>query len=265
MEEYTKPTRYEKYGIIYVNGKKYSLIEFLQEKRTERKITKKFISNVIKKNDYWYSQIEMGKKDDSRRKYINRPDLISIISVIIFNASTQLDLERLHANSENYIDNIMKVTAYDHTPRNIPLHEAIRETEKLFNPEYTNERLNDTLKDFNTIITNFYTECNPIEKNSVIQFINSLMLNLSYEPLLTLHYCSLPFCTFFQAKPKNERYKQNIDETVLNEMDFLLKKYSELLCENDISLILTKLAQHIIYTQNYLHNMFSELSPEIKT
>ena len=29
----------------------------------KKKITKKFISNIIKNNDYWYSQIEMGKKD----------------------------------------------------------------------------------------------------------------------------------------------------------------------------------------------------------
>lgn len=58
----TKPLRYEKEGLIFTNEKEITLIAFLKEKRIEKKITKKYISNIIKNNDYWYSQIEMGKK-----------------------------------------------------------------------------------------------------------------------------------------------------------------------------------------------------------
>lgn len=252
-----KPDRYEKYSNIYINGNTYALIDYLKEKRTEKKITKKSISNIIKNNDYWYSQIEMGKKDDSRRKFINRYDLINIISVIIYDAKTKLDLERFYSNSENYIDNIMKVSPYDKQPREIPLYEAINKTNELFNPEYANNRIDECLKDFSSIIHNFYNKCDPLEQDAIINFLNTLILNLSTEPILTLHYCGLPFCSFFSAQPKNERSKKIINETALKKWDSLLLEYSKFISENDMKLILKKLAFHMLCTERMINNIFN--------
>lgn len=254
----TKPLRYEKNSTIYLNGKEYILIDFLKEKRIEKKITKKNISNIIKNNDYWYAQIEMGKKDDSRRKYINRPDLIQIISVIIYDAKTALDLERFHANSENYIDNIIKVTSYDKNPRIMPLHEIINRNNELFNPEYTNNRIDSCLNDLNSVIKELYNKCNPIEQDSIINFLNTLILNLSVEPILSLHYYGLPFCTFFSACPKDDESKSIIDENILNELDSIMAKYSQLLCSNDMELIINRLAFHILNTEKMINNPFNK-------
>lgn len=252
----TKPLRYEKNTIIYINGEEHTLIDYLKEKRTEKKITKKFISNIIKNNDYWYSQIEMGKKDDSRRKFINRPDLIHIISVIIYDAKTPLDLERFYANSENYIDNIIKVTSYDRQPRIMPLYEIMNRNNELFNPEYTNNRIDECLNDLNSVIKEFYNKCNPIEQDSVVNFLNTLILNLSVEPIIALHYYGLPFCTFFSAQPKDEACKESLEEDALNDLDSTLTKYSQLLRENDMELIIKRLAYHILNTEKMINNPF---------
>ncbi len=254
----TKPLRYEKNSIIYINGKEHTLIDYLKEKRIEKKITKKSISNIIKNNDYWYSQIEMGKKDDSRRKFINRLDLINIISVIVYEAKTALDLERFYANSENYIDNIIKVSSYDEYPRIMPLYEIINRNSELFNPEYTNNRIDECLNDLNSVIKDFYGKCNPIEQDSIINFLNTLILNLSVEPILTLHYYGLPFCSFFSAQPKDHDSKTVIDENALNDLDSMLIKYSQLLCKTDMELIIKRLAYHILTTERMLNNPFNE-------
>lgn len=252
----TKPIRYEKNATLYINEKETTLIEFLKEKRLEKKITKKYISNIIKDNDYWYSQIEMGKNDDNRRKFINRLDLINIISVIIYNAKTSLDLERFYSNSENYIDNILKVISYDQEARIVPLYEMINKNNELFSTEYNTNRLNDCLNDLNTTIKDFYNKCNPIEKDSIINLLNTLILNISLEPILTLHYYGLPFCSFFSARPKDEESKNELDENVLKDMDDIFLKYSKLLCESDMELIIKRLSYHLFNTQKLINNFF---------
>lgn len=252
----TKPLRYEKNAIIYVNGEEYTLIDYIKKNRQKKKITKKFISNIIKNNDYWYSQIEMGKKDNNRRKFINRQDLIHIISVVIYDAKTPLDLERFYANSENYIDNIIKVTSYDKQPRVVPLYELMNKNRELFNHEYSNNRIDECLNDLNSVIKDFYNKCNPIEQDSVINFLNTLILNLSIEPIIALHYYGLPFCTFFSAQPKDETCKTALDEDALNDLDSILTKYSQLLCENDIKLIIKRLIYHIQNTEKMIDNPF---------
>lgn len=252
-----KSIRYEKDTTLYINEKEISLISFLKEKRLEKKLTKKTISNIIKKNDYWYSQIEMGKNDDHRRKFINRLDLINIISVIIYNAKTPLDLERFYSNSENYIDNIMKVTSYDQQPRTIPLYEMINKTNELFSTEYNDNRLNDCLNDLNTTIKDFYNKCNPIEKDSIINLLNTLILNISLEPILSLHYYGLPFCSFFSAHPKDDHDKNLLNENIIKDIDDILLKYSKLLCESDMNLIIKRLSDYLFNTNKLIDNPFS--------
>ena len=251
-----KTDRYEKNCTIYINGNETTLINYLKEKRIEKKINKKTISNIIKGNDYWYSQIEMGKKDDNRRKYITRLDLIDIISVIIYDAKTLLDLERFRDNSANYLDKIIKVAPYDKNPRIIPLYEIMNKNKELFNPEYINNRINDSLNDLNFVIRDFYNKCNPIEQDSIISFINTLILNLSLEPILTLHYCGIPFCSFFSAQPKDANSKSILDKHLLNDIDSILTKYSQLISENDMNLIISKISSHLYNTNKILNNPF---------
>ena len=253
----TKPIRYEKNSPIYINGKSITLISFLGEKRKEKHITKKAISNIIKKNDYWYSQIEMGNKDDSRRKFINRFDLIDIISVIIFDAKNESDLERLHLNSENYIDNIIKVISFDQKPREIPIHELINKAGKLYSPEYTTTRIEDVLNDLNSVIRQFYNQCNPLEQDLIVDFLNTFILNISSEPILSLHYYGLPFCSFFSAQPKDTVNKNDYDKSVLNNLDALFMEYSKLLCTNDLKFLHKQLAYHLYRSDRMLNNLFT--------
>lgn len=253
----SKPIRYEKNSILYINEEEISLITYLKKKRNEKKITKKYISNVIKNNDYWYSQIEMGKKDDNRRKYINRHDLINIISVIIYDAKSPIDLERFYSNSENYIDNIMKVVSYDQEIRIKPLYELVNEANKYFSTDYNNNRLKNCLNDLNSIIKEFYDKCNPIEKDSIINLLNTLILNLSLEPIITLHYYGIPFCSFFSAKSKNKQNKDLTDENIIKDIDDIIARYSQLLCENDMEMIIKRLSYHLYNTEKLINNPFS--------
>ena len=80
--------------------------------RQKNKITKKKISNLVKKNDYWYSQVERnGKKgDDNRQRTIYKPDLINIISIVKYNAQSSAELDAFREKSEIYLTKIIKAT-----------------------------------------------------------------------------------------------------------------------------------------------------------
>lgn len=254
-----KPIKYDKNSSLYINGDCISLIAYLSNKRKEKNLTKKWISNIIKNNDYWYSQIEMGQKDDCRRKFINRSDLINIVSVIIFDAKNEFDLERLSSTSENYIDNIIKVVPVDKTPREIPVYEVIKEVNQLYSPEYTNERIEGLLANLNLVIRNFYNQCNILEQTAIINFLNTFILNISTEPILSLHYYGLPFCSFFSAQPSDTHDKKDYDQTLLEKLDSLFTEYSKLLREEDLKFIQKQLA-------NYLYNsalLMNDLLPKL--
>lgn len=118
----TSIPRYDKNQKIVIDNKEITLIEHLKELRTNRRITKKKISNIIKQNDYWYSQIERNGKngDDNRQKTIYKTDLIDIISIVKFGATTIADLKNYHDKSASYIENEIHA---------IPLSESIRKLE----------------------------------------------------------------------------------------------------------------------------------------
>ena len=64
--------RYDKTQLLLIEGREIRLIDHLKELRLKNNITKKKISNMIKKNDYWYSQVERSGKngDDNRQRTI---------------------------------------------------------------------------------------------------------------------------------------------------------------------------------------------------
>ena len=91
MNVATTIPRYDKNQILVIDNKEIKLIDHLKEIRSQKKITKKFISNLIKHNDYWYSQIERDGKngDDNRQRTIYRTDLVNVISIIQYDATSQ--------------------------------------------------------------------------------------------------------------------------------------------------------------------------------
>ena len=104
--------RYDKTQLLLIDGKEIKLIDHLKELRQKNKITKKKISNLVKKNDYWYSQVERnGKKgDDNRQRTIYKPDLINIISIVKYNAQSSAELDAFREKSEIYLTKIIKAT-----------------------------------------------------------------------------------------------------------------------------------------------------------
>lgn len=237
----TKPARYDKNSLVYINGKEYTLIDFLSEKRKEKNLTKKFISLTLKNNDYWYSQIEMGKIDNNRRRFINRNDLIEIISVIIFDARTPFDLERTSADSVNYIDSIMNATPYDLHPRYIPTYEIEKNLNFLYDAECANERVNEYLNAFNNSVRDFYLQCDNMGKSAIVNLLGVMIANMRYNPIMTLHYCGLPFSAIFNSHGKDSDSQKKLEKEFMSDVNEIMKKYSELLYESDIESITKKL------------------------
>ena len=118
----TRIPRYNKLQKLFIDDNETTLIEHLKKLRIDKKITKKKISNIIKQNDTWYSQIERSGKngDDNRQKTIYKPDLINIISIVKYGATSISELGTYHNQSEVYIDKIIKA---------VPLEESLETLE----------------------------------------------------------------------------------------------------------------------------------------
>ena len=149
----TRIPRYNKSQKLYIDETETTLIEHLKKLRTENKITKKRISNIIKQNDTWYSQIERSGKngDDNRQKTIYRPDLINIISIVKYGASSISDLGKHHSQSEIYIDKIIKATPLNESLRTLEWYEINNrrtpdEQERLFESVLSSIKSNNSFK-----------------------------------------------------------------------------------------------------------------------
>ena len=94
--------KYDKNAEVDYHGEKFKLIELLKKLRSEKKISMEKISEIIKGNKYWYSQIEYKE----RRTYIAKSELIQIISVIKFGAKNLEDLAKCEMFSEDFIKDI---------------------------------------------------------------------------------------------------------------------------------------------------------------
>lgn len=248
-----RPIKYEKNGIVSIDSKNYSLIDFLSLKRKENKITKKAISNIIKKNDYWYSQIEM-KSDDSRRKYINRDDLVAIISVIIFNARNETDLMHFRINSINYIDNVINAVPCE-SKTTIPLVESEKKYFKIYNEEFAKKQFDDTMSELTNTFKRIYfsSSTTPYKQNSMIHILNEIILNLNTEPDVSLHYYGLPFSSFFAARQLSENNTIDLDKEKFNDLNELLKKYSSLITKDDFNTTISRLI-HVLKHALVMYN-----------
>lgn len=196
----TTMQRYDKNQILIIDDTEIRLIDHLKECRTSKKITKKKISNLIKHNDYWYSQIERdGKKgDDNRQRTIYRNDLVNVISIVKYDATSSQDLDALRSTSEVYLDKIIKA---------LPLKESARKLElyQIFQPR-TNEQqyklLDSLLSTHEQLLRNtFESLCSSRDRDNFLDALKNTNLALKIDPLFIVFLMGIPYSDFlYEAK-----------------------------------------------------------------
>ena len=192
--------RYDKRQLLLIDDTEVRLIDHLKDLRTKNKITKKIISNLVKHNDYWYSQIERdGKKgDDNRQRPIYRPDLINIISIVKYNASTAEEMQTYKNKSEAYLDKIIKA---------VPLKESIKRLEWYQLPVGRTEEQQDRM--IHSLIA---TQTKLIERafnalegtqdrDYFINCLSNFNTCLKIDPIFIIYFMGLPYMDFlYEAK-----------------------------------------------------------------
>lgn len=205
MNVATTIPRYDKNQILVIDNKEIKLIDHLKEIRSQKKITKKFISNLIKHNDYWYSQIERdGKKgDDNRQRTIYRTDLVNVISIIKYNAISSKDLEILKSKSEVYLDKIIKA---------IPLKESIKsldlyQLDHIRTSEEQNRLLDSLLNTQEKILRRTFESLNDNKsKDLFLDALKNTNLALKIDPLFIIYLMGLPYADFLYEAKQEEIY-----------------------------------------------------------
>lgn len=192
--------RYDKNQILIINDTEIRLIDHLKECRTNKKITKKKISNLIKHNDYWYSQVERDGKngDDNRQRTIYRNDLVDVISIVKYDATSFQDLEELRSKSEVYLDKIIKA---------LPLKESARKLElyQILQPR-TNEQqyklLNSLLSTHEQLLRNtFESLSSNHDRDNFLDALRNTNLALKIDPLFIVFLMGIPYADFlYEAK-----------------------------------------------------------------
>lgn len=195
----TKIARYNKMQKLYIEGKEITLIEHLQQLRTEKKITKKKISNIIKQNDTWYSQIERNGKDDNRQKTIYRPDLVNIISIVKFGAKSISDLGAYQTQSENYIDKVIKA---------IPLSESTKtlewyEINKTRTPSEQERLFESLMVSLNKSLRQTYINLPDHKKDKFLDCLKEMNSSLKLDTCFLISLVGLPFSEFLYEADQN--------------------------------------------------------------
>lgn len=235
-----KKIRYEKYSEITVNNKKYALIDYIGILRKNKGIKKADISRILRNNDTWYSQVEMGKKDNLRIKYIGREDLINIISIIKFGALNDTDLRINERASTDYLDNELKATPLDIIPREMPVYEMLREIEKMTTPEFSKDLINYSINGFIDCIQTLDNALNdPYKKQALSHVILQMKQNLLLHPASALFFYGLPFCDFFQQPNISAKEQDILAVELTKDLTDLFIKYRKLL-PSDNTQVITK-------------------------
>ena len=196
-----KTPRYNKMQKLFIDGKEITLIEHLQELRTKNKITKKKISNIVKQNDTWYSQIERNGKngDDNRQKTIYKPDLINIISIVKYGANNISELGNYKAQSEVYLDKIIRAVPLEESSiplewYQLPNSRTPEEQEKLF------ESLMDSI---NTSLRQSFYNLKYNDKNDYLNKLKEINASLKLDVCFIISLAGLPFSEFLYEADQN--------------------------------------------------------------
>lgn len=198
----TRIPRYNKLQKLFIDGKELTLIDHLKELRIEKNITKKKISNIIKQNDTWYSQIERSGKngDDNRQKTIYKPDLINIISIIKYGANSISELNEYRNKSEVYIDKIIKA---------VPLEESLATLEwyQLKNnrtPEEQEKLFESLMESINKSMRQSFSGLCYDDKNNYIDRLKEINASLKIDACFIIFLAGLPFSEFLYEADQNK-------------------------------------------------------------
>lgn len=252
--------RYDKNQLLVIDGKEIRLIDHLQELRLAKKITKKKISNMVKNNDYWYSQVERNGKngDDNRQRTIYKPDLIKIISIVKYGAQKTSDLDTLHDKSEIYINKIIKA---------IPLKESVR---KLQWYDIHNNRTPDEQERLFNSLLNTHTKLlqqtfnnlsNLIDKDNFLNCLKNINTSLRIDPLFIIFLSGLPFADFLY-----ETKQEDLNHFLRNMMKILdsFNNDESIGTSKPISYYFTKLQDELTqYTGKTLIDVFNKRVDEL--
>lgn len=258
----TRIPRYNKLQKLLIEEKEVTLIEHLKQLRTQNKITKKRISNIIKQNDTWYSQIERSGKngDDNRQKTIYRPDLINIISIVKYGACSISDLGEHHSQSEIYIDKVIKAT---------PLNESLQTLEwyEINNRRTPNEqeRLFESLMtSINKSLRQTYVNLPDYKKDYFLNCLKEMNTSLKIDACFLISLAGLPFTEFLYESEQNKI--DDLINTVVATMDKITidSNTSKENLDNAqyFELIYEQLKNYIDISKYTRHNNFEWLSPD---
>ncbi len=192
--------RYDKNQILIIDGKEVRLIDHLSELRYRNNVTKKTISNLVKHNDYWYSQVERsGKKgDDNRQRTIYRPDLIKIISILKYGARTPADFQEYEAKSEVYLDKTLCATPVSESVKHLKYYQLPHGRTK----EQQDKLLSALLSTYLKLLCNTYdTLPTSADRDLFLNSLSNMNNCLKIDPLFMIYLCGLPYMDFlYEAK-----------------------------------------------------------------
>lgn len=221
MPTVTSIPRYDKNQILRIDGKEISLIDYLSQIRIPKKITKKKISNLIKHNDYWYSQIEHKDKqgNDNRQRTIYRPDLIDIVSIIVYDASTSFELKDLKSKSEIYIDKVLKAVPLKNSVKPLEMYQLNPNR----SPEEQDRLFSSLLSTQTALIKDTYESLLSItDKDVFLNCLKNTVISMRIDPLFIIFLSGLSYMDFLyeaQQEEINDLFKEitkMLDEFTIN-------------------------------------------------
>ena len=197
--------RYDKTQLLLIDGKEIKLIDHLKELRQKNKITKKKISNLVKKNDYWYSQVERnGKKgDDNRQRTIYKPDLINIISIVKYNAQSSAELDAFREKSEIYLTKIIKATPLSESTKKLEWYEIHNNR----TPEQQERLLSSLLATHDRLLRQAFNNMSGItDKDNFLNCLKNINTSLRIDPVFIVFLSGLPYADFLYETNQKDLY-----------------------------------------------------------
>lgn len=254
--------RYNKLQKLFIDDKEITLIEHLKQLRTENKITKKKISNIIKQNDTWYSQIERNGKngDDNRQKTIYRPDLVNIISIIKYGANSISALGEYRNQSEVYIDKVIKAIPLDESTKTLEWYEINNRR----TPENQEQLFESLMTSINKSIRQAFTISPIYTRDIYLNKLKEINASLKIDTPFLLSLAGLPFSEFLYEAD------QNRIDTLINDVmkildDIELNKENANNHQDNSSYynaIREKLEKYIAISNETRRNNFEFLDPD---
>lgn len=205
MNVATTIPRYNKNQILIIDNKEIKLIDYLKEIRSQKRITKKFISNLIKHNDYWYSQIERDGKngDDNRQRTIYRTDLVNVVSIIQYDASSSKELELFKSKSEVFLDKIIKAVPLKESIKSLDLYQL----DHIRTPDEQYKLLDSLLTTQNKILRKTFESLNDGKaRDCFLDALKNTNLSLKIDPLFIIYLMGLPYADFLYESKQEELY-----------------------------------------------------------